>query len=127
MPINEKFFDKAICAAEMSDSSKQVGAILLKNNKIISIGVNKDKKTHPLQASLAERVGLREKIYLHAEISALVKAKKECDTIVVARVNPQGKLRMAKPCPICEMALKQAGITNIYYSTDDGFLHEIQD
>ena len=82
----------------------------LYKNRVVATATNLDKKTHPLQAKLAERVGLHQKIYLHSEIAALVKCREECDTIIVARVNSQNKLRNAKPCPICSMALKEAGI-----------------
>jgi deoxycytidylate deaminase len=72
-------------------------------------------------------VGLKEKIYLHAEISALVKCRQEgADTIVVARVNSLGDLRMAKPCPICQLAIKEAKISRIFYSTNNGFVRGFQ-
>jgi len=87
---------------------------------------NLESKSHPLQASFAIRAGFPEKIYLHAEIAALIKCKEDVDTIVVARVNNQGKLRMAKPCPICTLALKEAGITNVHYTTNHGFLYEYE-
>lgn len=122
--IPENIYDLAIETAKTSPSKKQVGAILLNKNKVVITATNLETKSHPIQAKFAERVGLKEKIYLHAEISALVKCKEECDTIVVARVNPQGKIRMAKPCPICQLALSEAGISKIHYTTNDGFLYE---
>ena len=122
--ISDSVFDQAIATAKSSPSKKQVGALLLNKNKVIVSATNLETKSHPLQAKFAERVGLKEKIYLHAEIAALVKCRDEVDTIIVARVNPQGKLRMARPCPICELALKEAGITNIHYTTNHGFLYE---
>jgi tRNA(Arg) A34 adenosine deaminase TadA len=121
--ISDSVFDLAIETAKSSPSKKQVGAVLLNRSKVVLTATNLEKKSHPVQARFAERVGLGEKIYLHAEIAALVKCREECDTIVVARVNPQHKLRMAKPCPICDLALNEAGITKIYYSTDNGFLY----
>ncbi len=121
--ISDSVFDLAIETAKSSPSKKQVGAVLLNRSKVVLTATNLEKKSHPVQARFAERVGLGEKIYLHAEIAALVKCREECDTIVVARVNPQHKLRMAKPCPICDLALQEAGITKIYYSTDNGFLY----
>ena len=71
-------------------------------------------------------VGLEEKIYLHAEISALVKCKSDADTIVVVRLGGHNhdELRLARPCPICSLALKEAGINKICYTTDEGFLFE---
>jgi tRNA(Arg) A34 adenosine deaminase TadA len=118
--------DLAIKVAESSKSRKRVGALLLHKNKVITQGVNQDTKSHPFQAKLADMVGLSEKIYLHAEISALVKCKSEVDTIVVARLGGHNgnELRNAKPCPICSLALEQAGIDHIYYTTNEGFLYE---
>lgn len=122
--ISDSVFDIAISVAKDSPSKKKVGAVLLNRNRIVMTATNLEDKSHPIQARFAERVGLNEKIYLHAEIAALVKCKEECDTIIVARVNPQNKLRMAKPCPICSLALKEAGISKIHYTTNEGFLYE---
>jgi tRNA(Arg) A34 adenosine deaminase TadA len=122
--IPENIYDFAIETAKTSPSKKQVGAILLNKNKVVTAATNLETKSHPIQAKFAERVGLKEKIYLHAEIAALVKCKEEVDTIIVARVNPQGKIRMSKPCPICQLALNEAGISKIHYTTNDGFLYE---
>ena len=124
--IDRAAMDLAIKVAKSSPSKKRVGAILLNKNRPITHGVNRDNKTHPLQAKLADMVGLSEKIYLHAEISALVKCKSEADTIVVVRLGGHSgeELRNAKPCPICSLALTEAGIEHIYYSTDDGFVYQ---
>lgn len=120
----DSVYDLAIEIAKCSPSKKRVGAILLNKSKIVATATNLESKSHPLQAKFAERVGLHEKIYLHAEIAALVKCREECDTIVVARVNPQNKLRMAKPCPICSLALEESGVDKVHYTTDEGFLYE---
>ena len=122
--ISDNFLQLAIDTAKSSPSKKRVGCVLLKKNKVIATAVNLEKKSHPLQAKFAKRVGLWQKIYLHSEIHALIKAREDADTIVVARVNPQDKLRMAAPCPCCSLALEEAGVKNIYYSTDDGFLYK---
>ena len=122
--ISEPTMDLVIDVAKSSPSKKQVGALLLNKNRVVVAATNLETKSHPTQAKYAKRAGLDEKIYLHAEIAALVKCREECDTIVVARVNSQNKLRNAKPCPICSLALKEAGINKICYTTDEGFLFE---
>lgn len=124
--ISDQFIKLAIETAKTSPSHRRVGAVLLKKTKVIATAVNLEQKSHPLQARLAKRVGLCEKIYLHAEISALIKAKEEADTIIVARVSKQDKLRMSKPCPICTLALEQAGINNVYYTTNEGIMYSWQ-
>ena len=122
--MNDNLYDLAIEVAKSSPSKKLVGAVLLNKNRVVTTATNLERKSHPLQAKFAERVGLKEKIFLHAEIAALVKCREECDTIIVARVNSQNKLRNSRPCPICSLALKQAGVSKVHYSTNDGFLYE---
>jgi tRNA(Arg) A34 adenosine deaminase TadA len=124
--IDRPIMDLALKVAQTSKSRKKVGALLIHKNKVITQGVNQDTKSHPIQARFAEMVGLSEKIYLHAEISALVRCRSEVDTIVVARLGGHNgdELRNARPCPICSLAIKEAGIENIYYTTDDGFLYQ---
>jgi tRNA(Arg) A34 adenosine deaminase TadA len=122
--ISDNFLHLAVETAKSSPSRRRVGAVLIRKSKLVSTAVNLEQKSHPLQAKLAEKVGLGEKIYLHSEIHALIKAKEDADTIIVARVNTQDKLRMAKPCPICSLALEQSGVKNIYYSTNEGFMYK---
>jgi len=124
--ISDNIYNFAIEVAKSSPSKKKVGALLLNKSKVIVSATNLETKSHPIQAKFAQKVGLCEKIFLHAEIAALVKCREECDTIVVARVNPQGKLRMARPCPICDLALKEAGVSKIHYTTNQGFLYEFK-
>jgi tRNA(Arg) A34 adenosine deaminase TadA len=96
-----------------------------RRGKPISVGTNRYDKTHPRQAILsrkAHRKGLTEngeQIYLHAEMSALVKCRKEPYSMLVVRVDRNGNLSNCKPCPICQMAIEEAGIefSNVYYTT----------
>jgi deoxycytidylate deaminase len=122
--ISDNFLQLSVETAKSSPSRRRIGAVLLKKSKVVSTAVNLERKSHPWQAELAKRVGLCEKIYLHAEVSALIKAKEDADTIIVARVDSKNRLRMAKPCPICALALEQEGIKNIYYTTNEGFMYQ---
>lgn len=108
--------NKALEVAQNSDYCKhKVGAVILdKRGRIISTGFNK-QKTHPLQAKYAPP----EKQFLHAEIAALVAARKDGHTIVVARRRKDGHVGLAKPCPICAMAIADAGIKEVVYTVDD--------
>lgn len=123
----ESHLRRAIEVAAASHSRKKVGAVLYNKRREIASAVNNDDKSHPMQAKWAERVGLQEKIYLHAEMATLIKAREDGDTIVVVRLGGHdGKsLRNAKPCPICEPALRFAGIKHVYYSVwDNKFSYE---
>ena len=115
----ESFMSLAIEVAKTSPSRKPVGAVLMRKNKVIATATNHDCKTHPIQAKWAERVGLSEKIYLHAEISAMIKAREEADKIIVVRLGGHSgnDLRQARPCPICEAYLRHtSNIKHVYYS-----------
>jgi tRNA(Arg) A34 adenosine deaminase TadA len=124
--ISDSVLQLAIKTAKSSPSKKKIGAVLLRRNKVIVTATNLEKKTHPIQAFLAEKVGLDEKIYLHAEVNALIKSKEKSDTIVVARIGGHGhdELRMSKPCPICQMALEMNNVNRVIYSTNEGFLQQ---
>ena len=57
-----------------------------KKGNLLSEAMNSYKKTHPLQAYFAEKVGLPDKVFLHAEIAAILKAgkKKQCRRSMIA-------------------------------------------
>ena len=101
-------------------SQKQdITAILYdKKGRILSVGRNSYVKTHPFQAKSAQAVGEEHKIYLHAEIDALVKAKtwEKAHKLVITRFSRDGKPALAKPCKVCQHALKLAGIKHIQHT-----------
>lgn len=89
-----------------------------KKGKILSIGKNSFVKTHPLQSKYANQAGLSEKIFLHAEIDAIVKCSdlSKAHRILVTRYNKTGQPLLAKPCEICQLALRHIGIKVIDYT-----------
>lgn len=99
-----------------SDHRCKIGCVVTdKRGKIISQGFNR-LKTHPTQAHYAKRYGNIHQIYLHAEISALIKCREAPHTIFIARHLRSGKEGIGKPCPICEMAIKESGVKNVIYT-----------
>jgi len=98
------------------DKQRVVAILTNKRGQIISIGINSYHKTHTKQAHYAKKSGNSDKIFLHAEISALVKCKEKPYSIHVVRTNAEGKECLAKPCELCSLALKEAGIKKIYYT-----------
>jgi tRNA(Arg) A34 adenosine deaminase TadA len=96
---------------------RMAAAVLDRKGKILAIGTNSYVKTHPTQAKYAEKADVEHKTFLHAEISALVKVKTgDPYKIAVVRVGNNGELRLARPCRICEMAIKQAGIKVVEFT-----------
>jgi len=101
---------------KMTTKQKITATVYDRRGRVLSIGINSYEKTHPRQAFLAKRVGMPERQYLHAEISALVKCRGKPYKIQIERRNSQGQLQLAKPCPICELAIREAGIKFVEYS-----------
>lgn len=89
-----------------------------KKGRVLSIGQNSYIKTHPLQKHHAERVGMSEKIYCHAEIAAIIRCKdlSKAHKMLVTRFNSQGLPVIAKPCEICQSAINASGITNVVHT-----------
>lgn len=88
-----------------------------KKGNLLSVGFNSYKKTHPLQALLAAKVGHPYKIYLHAEISAILRAgDKSIHAITVERYNADGLPVNATPCPICALAIKIFNVKKVSHT-----------
>jgi len=83
-----------------------------RRGRVLSVGQNSYIKTHPLQAAHAKRVGQKEKIYLHAEIHAIVRCRdlKKAHKIFISRWDQNGNPALARPCPVCRSAIESAGI-----------------
>lgn len=116
--MKNKFFQLARNIAKHSDHpAHQLGAVITRGNKIISLGFNKNK-THTKSNHAWKR--------LHAELSAIIKARQDLTncSIYVYRETKNGDLGMARPCPSCMEAIKESGITQVYYSTPQGYSEE---
>lgn len=90
-----------------------------KKGKVLSVGENSYRKTHPKQAEFAKKAGRESAIYLHAEIAAIIKLKEKAPDaykIYIERYNKNGQAALAKPCEICEIALEMAGIQIVEYT-----------
>jgi deoxycytidylate deaminase len=102
-----------------------IGAIVVdKKGQILSMGFNSYTKTHPIQYLYNKDIR-KNRIYLHAEISSLVK----CSTLnsaahmmIVARLGRDGKIHLAKPCEGCYRAIVDSHIKHVYYTNDYGEL-----
>ena len=97
--MNKKFLDLAFKYAKKAYNLGEipVGAVIVKDNKIISYGYNKKEKEH--------------NVLKHAELIAIEKASKKlgnwrldgCDIYITL-----------DPCPMCASAIHQARINNVY-------------
>ena len=128
-----RYFSKARQAAKVSDFHKtHVGAVAVYQGTIIGVGCNLSK-THPLQKyynKFRETTGNDHfNPTLHAEISCINSVRNmDIDfskvKLYVYRIRKDQPYGLSRPCPSCMAAIKDIGIRDIYYTTDNGFAYE---
>jgi len=88
-----------------------------KRRRILSVGYNSYDKTSPVQARLAKKLHQPERIFLHAEIAALIRVRHGNPyKILIERYDDEGRPMLAAPCPICTLAIRGAGIEKVEYT-----------
>ena len=129
-----RYFSKAKQAAKISDFKKvHVGCVAVYQGSIIGVGCNTNK-THPMQKYYNRYRDLwndNETIIpkLHAEINCL-NSIRHMDInfskvkLYNYRCRHNQQYGLSRPCPSCMAAIKDLGIKNIYYTTNDGFAYE---
>jgi tRNA(Arg) A34 adenosine deaminase TadA len=122
-----------VAAANPSDNAK-VAAAVVRNNRIVSIGINANK-SHPMAAKFGKN---EQAIFLHAEIAAIKNALKEVDVddlekmemyvVRVKKPKPFSKKwvwGLAKPCVGCQRAIAEFGLRRVVYTTDEHGTYEV--
>lgn len=128
-----KFFNRAKLVSEFSDYPKtHVGCVAVYQGKIIGFGYNSNK-THPLQKRYNRYRNFNNKASsvhkLHAEILCLssishLDIKFNRVKLYIYRTRHDQPFGMARPCPACMNAIRDMGIKDIYYTTNEGFAYE---
>ncbi len=97
-----EFMQKAIEKAKKSGKDIPIGAIIVKNNKIISMAVNEREK--------------RQNAIYHAEMLAI---KRACHKLKNWRLNDCEMYVTLEPCPMCASAILQARLKSVYFGCND--------
>lgn len=127
----KSFFEAAEAVSRTSEFPRvHIGCVVTNgNHRIISSGCN-STKSHPLQKKYnKERFEEDTQHSLHAEVDALLPLLKEDIDfskveLYTYRELADGTMAMSRPCPSCMKLIKDLGIRNIYYTTQDGYAHE---
>lgn len=89
-----------------------------KKGNILAIAENSYVKSHPYMAKLSEQHGEPYKIFLHAEVAAILKCKRldKAYRMLITRTGKSGRLLLVTPCEICKTALRATNIKVIEHS-----------
>ena len=129
--IDYRYFDKARQIANISDFNKiHIGCIAVYQGQVIGLGCNTNK-THPVQKFYNRYRNPSDYMLpkLHAEISCINQIKHlginfSKVKLYIYRIRNDQPFGLARPCPSCMAAIKDLGIRDIYYTTNDGYAYE---
>lgn len=114
----ERFFELARKMSFKSPHKPAMGSIITYKGRILGLGFN-SCRSHPRANNPYSM--------LHAEVSAIINARKEnfegCD-IFVYRELKDGTPALAKPCQYCYNMIKSLGFKSINYSDSGTFKSE---
>ena len=102
MAFNIEYMKKAIKIAKTSGGDIPIGAVIVKDGKVIAKAVNKREK--------------KQNAVNHAEIIAIQKANKKLKNW---RLNNCEMYVTLEPCPMCASAILQARISKLYFGAYD--------
>lgn len=121
MSLNNKIKNNIELAAKLArkyphDSKYHFCSLLIKKNKVISVGFNSLSKTHPR----AKKIGNT----IHSELHCLLGVREEHlrgATLIVVKMGFQNRSKrtMAKPCTHCQKIIECSPIRDVYYSISD--------
>lgn len=109
----QDIIDTLIREAQKSECSYKHAALLLHNNKIVSIGYNRH---------VCHEKDVQKRWTIHAEVDCLVKLprrlRSKCKEMkmYVIRVDKDGHLRLSEPCFKCTELIQKYTVKNVYYS-----------
>lgn len=126
-----KYFSKARRAAMISDYHKtHIGCVAVYQVTVIGIGCNCNK-THPTQKFYNKYRKQSDSMLpkLHAEINCINSIKNlgvnfSRVKLYIYRIRKDQPYGLSRPCPSCMEAIKDLGIRDIYYTSNDGYVHE---
>ena len=126
-----RYFRKAKQVAAISDYQKtHVGCIAVYQGQIIGMGCNCNK-THPVQKYYNKYREDSDSLMpkLHAEISCINQIR-HLDVnfgkvkLYIYRIRNDRPFGISRPCPSCMAAIKDLGIRDVYYTTNEGYGYE---
>ena len=126
-----KYFLKARQVATISDYYKtHIGCVAVYQGQVIGLGCNTNK-THPVQKFYNRYREPSDTMLpkLHAEISCINQIKHlninfSKVKLYIYRIRKDQPFGMARPCPSCMAAIRDLGIRDIYYTTNEGYSYE---
>lgn len=130
-----RYLDMAKEVSKYSDFTRQhLGAVAIYRGSLLATGYN-TCKTSPLQKKYNHEreymveAGFRNTNSTHAEVACLSKIRYlDIDfskvRLYVYREHKNGVKALARPCPACQKMIKDMGVKEVWFTTENGFGYE---
>lgn len=120
MPLSKRersFLELATRMAETSDVDNKHGAVIVKNSRVLALGVNKWRNQDYYNGRVVSSQDWQDILTVHAEADALSRvADPEGCEIYVARVSQHGVKQISRPCWRCMAKIGETGIKRVIYT-----------
>ena len=116
MRQHEVYFNKAREVASQSHFRIRMGAVVVRQRRVIGAG-NNVLKSHPMMHKPGNFFRC-----IHAEIAACLNAPRDGlsgSVVYVARLLKNGKPALAKPCEACDELLARFRVKRAYYTVGE--------
>lgn len=130
-----RYLNMAKEASRQSDFTKhKLGAVAIYHGSLLATGCN-SCKTSPIQKRYNKardykvEAGYKNTNCVHAEVACLSKIRYlDIDfskvKLYVYREHKNGVKTLARPCPACQKMIKDMGIREVWFTTENGFGYE---
>ena len=111
-----RYIDLADKVSRLSNYRVKVGAVIVKNGKVVGVGFNKTFGYDKLIKYAGKVVRS-----IHAELMAILHADTDLEgaEIFVVSRKKDGKYRLSKPCSVCMAVIIEKGIKRVYFTTNE--------
>lgn len=93
-----------------------------KKGRVICCAANNYEKSNPWQKTLSIKAGMSEhRIKLHSEVLCILRSRgHKIHSMFIERYDTQGNPKIAFPCPSCQLAIKEAGVKIVRFTSEEG-------
>ena len=112
----DRHLERALAVAATSTQPRRHGAVITHGSRVLSVGVNTRRNRPEVCTNPQNEAGY------HAEIAALRSLNTTVPyaklSLYSARVDKDGKPKLAKPCTRCRAVLEFVGLQDIYWTEE---------
>lgn len=113
----DRHLERALAVAATSTQPYRHGVVIAHGSRVLSVGVNTRRNRPEICTNPQSEAGY------HAEVAALRSLNTTVPyaklSLYSARVDKDGKSKLAKPCTRCRAVLEFVGLHNIYWTEDN--------